>query len=110
LEIIWTAAPILTLAMIVVLMVQTMRSVDASPANAMQLHVIGHQWWWEFAYPNGQVVTANELHVPVGAPLDVSLDSVDVINSFHVPQFGWMRDLVPGKTNHMSFFVDRVGT
>ena len=43
-------------------------------------------------------------------PLQVGLESVDVIHSFHVPQFGWMRDMVPGKTNQMAFFVERAGT
>jgi cytochrome c oxidase subunit 2 len=110
LEVIWTAVPALTLAVIFVLMVQTMRSVDTPPAGGVALRIIGHQWWWEFVYPNGQAVTANELHVPVGMPLDVTLESVDVIHDFHVPQFGWMRDTVPGKTNQMAFFVNRVGT
>jgi cytochrome c oxidase subunit 2 len=110
LEFIWTSAPVLTLAIIVVLMIQTMRSVDAAPSNGLPVRIIGHQWWWEIVYPNGQAITANEIHVPVNTPLEVSLESVDVIHSFHVPQFGWMRDLVPGKTNPMTFFVDRVGT
>ncbi len=110
LEIIWTTAPVLTLGVVFVLMVQTMRAVEASPSDALPLRVIGHQWWWEFVFPDGQVVTANELHVPLETPLQVRLESVDVIHSFQVPQFGWMRDLVPGKTNQMSFFVERAGT
>jgi cytochrome c oxidase subunit 2 len=110
LEIIWTVTPVLTLMVVFVLMVQTMRSVEASPSDALQLRVIGHQWWWEFIYPNGQAVTANEVHVPLGTPLQVNLDSVDVIHSFHVPQFGWMRDTVPGRTNQMALFVERAGT
>jgi cytochrome c oxidase subunit II len=86
-----------------------MRSVNAAPPDAQPLRIVGHQWWWEYQYPDLQVVTANELHVPVGAPLQLNLQSVDVIHSFHVPQFGWMRDTVPGKTNQMSIFVDRQG-
>jgi cytochrome c oxidase subunit II len=109
LELIWTATPALTLAVIFVLVVQTMRTVDAAQPNAEPVVVTGHQWWWELSYPNQQVLTANELHVPVGAPTQLTLQSVDVIHSLHVPQFGWMRDLVPGKTNQMSILVDRAG-
>jgi cytochrome c oxidase subunit 2 len=95
---------------IFVLVVLTMNTVDAAQPNAEPLVITGHQWWWQYTYPNHQVVTANELHVPVGTPLQVSLESADVIHSFHVPQFGWMQDLVPGKTNSMSILVDRPGT
>lgn len=110
LEVIWTAAPAATLAVIFVLVVLTMRTVNAAQPNAQPLIVTGHQWWWQYTYPDHQVVTANELHVPVGVPLQVSLESADVIHSFHVPQFGWMQDLVPGKTNSMSILVQRPGT
>ncbi len=111
LEIIWTAAPVLTLASITLLMVQTMRGVEAAPPpDAFQVRIIGHQWWWELSYPGSQGVTANELHLPTGTPIAVSLGSVDVIHSFHVPQFGWMRDAVPGKANQMAFYVERSGT
>jgi cytochrome c oxidase subunit II len=110
LELIWTATPALTLIVIFFLVIGTMRTVDAEQPNAQPLVVTGHQWWWQYTYPNQQVITANELHVPVGTPLRVSLESVDVIHSFHVPQFGWMQDLIPGKTNSMSILVDRPGT
>jgi cytochrome c oxidase subunit II len=109
LEVIWTLTPAAILVVVFFLVIETMRSVNASAADAQPLRVVGHQWWWEFEYPNLQVTTANELHVPVGAPLQVSLQSIDVIHSFHVPQFGWMRDAIPGKTNQMSIFVDRQG-
>jgi cytochrome c oxidase subunit 2 len=109
LEIIWTAAPALILLVIFVLVVRTMGTVTAAQANAEPLTVTGHQFWWEYAYPNQQVITANEMHVPVGAPLALTLQSADVIHSLHVPHFGWMQDLVPGKSNSMSVFVDRAG-
>src|SRR6202521_2899745 len=102
LELLWTVTPALTLAVVFVLVIQTMQTVDAALPDAQPLRVIGHQWWWEYDYPNSQVIAANELHVPVGAPLQISLESIDVIHSFHVPQFGWMRDTVPGKANQMS--------
>jgi cytochrome c oxidase subunit II len=110
LELAWTIAPAVTLGIVFIVVVLTMRSVEAVPNGAQQVRVIGHQWWWEFQYPDLGVVTANELHVPVGTPLQVNLDSVDVIHSFWVPRFGMMRDAVPGRTNQMSIFVQRAGT
>jgi cytochrome c oxidase subunit 2 len=110
LEIIWTATPAAVLAVIFILVIGTMRTVNAEQPNAEPLVVTGHQWWWQFSYPNRQAITANELHVPVGTPVQATLDSVDVIHSFHVPQFGWMQDLVPGRTNTMWITVVRPGT
>ena len=110
LEVIWTVTPALVLAGIFVAVVLTMRTVEATPDTAQPLRVIGHQYWWEFQYPDRGVVTANEVHVPVGVPLRVDLESVDVIHSFWVPQFGRMRDAVPGKPNQMALTIDRPGT
>lgn len=110
LELIWTATPALTLAVIFVLVVGTMRVVNAEQPDSQPLVVTSHQFWWAFTYPNQRVITANELHVPVGSPVEVSLESADVIHSFHVPQFGWMQDLVPGQTNTMRILVQRPGT
>jgi len=109
-ELIWTITPAVTLAVIFFLTVQTMRSVQAAAAGAQTVRVIGHQWWWEYEYPDQQAITANELHVPLGTPLVLNLQSVDVIHSFHVPRFGWMRDTVPGKTNLMPVTVVVAGT
>ncbi|MDQ3809809.1 MAG: cytochrome c oxidase subunit II [Chloroflexota bacterium] len=109
LEIIWTSIPVLVLAVVFVLVVQTMRSVDAAEPDAQRLEVIGHQWWWEFRYPDLGVVTANEVSVPLGSSLLISLDSEDVIHSLWVPRFGLMRDAIPGKTNYMTIRVDRPG-
>src|SRR3954452_16513703 len=64
LEIIWTAAPALLLVVLFVIAVQTMRSVEAgSVTPGLRVQVIGHQWWWEYRYPDLGVVTANELHL-----------------------------------------------
>jgi cytochrome c oxidase subunit 2 len=110
LEIIWTAMPAAVLAAIFILVISTMSTVNAAQSNAEPLVVTGYQWWWQFTYPNQQAITANEMHVPVGVPMQVSLESADVIHSFHVVQFGWMQDLIPGKTNSMWITVVRPGT
>ena len=72
---------------------------------------IGHQWWWEFRYPgpDGEVITANEMHVPVGRPIWLRLESADVIHSFWVPRLAGKMDLIPGHTNYTWFSADRKG-
>ena len=73
----------------------------------MQIHVSGEQWWWRVTYPDLGVTTANEIHVPVGTPVDITLTSDNVIHSFWVPQLNGKTDLIPGQTNHLSFTPTR---
>jgi cytochrome c oxidase subunit II len=110
LELIWTLTPVLTLMIVFVFVLGTMRYVEAPNPNSQRLTIIGHQFWWEYQYPDLQVVTANEVHVPQGINLSVDLESADVVHSFWVPHFGYMRDLVPGKTNLLQVEVERAGT
>jgi len=95
-----------------VLMVQTMNNVRAPAAAAsdLNLQVVGHRWWWEFDYPDLGIATANELHVPVGTTVQISLKSVDVIHSFWVPQLSGKTDVIPGQNNTMWLKGDQVGT
>jgi cytochrome c oxidase subunit 2 len=109
LELAWTITPALILGVVLILTVGTMRSVAANDSPGLPLRIIGHQYWWEYEFPDQQAITANELHVPVGRTVQVTLESVDVIHDFHVPQFGWMRDAIPGKTNRMTFSFERAG-
>jgi cytochrome c oxidase subunit II len=109
LEIGWTVGPVVLLVALFLLTVRTMRTVEAQPSDALRVEVVGNQWWWAYRYPDLGVVTANELHVPVGQPLRLELTATDVVHSFWVPQFGWKRDAIPGKTNLMSVRVDRAG-
>ena len=71
-------------------------------AGAAQLAVAvtGKQWWWEVQYPSEEVVTANEIHVPVGVPIRLTVTSDDVIHSFWVPQVAGKVDLIPGQDQH----------
>lgn len=110
LEVAWTVGPALLLTVLFVLTVRTMNSVDASNPDALEVRVVGHQWWWEYQYPDAGVVTANELHVPVDTPLKLEIDGADVIHSFWAPQLGWKVDAVPGRANTMSLKVDTPGT
>ena len=78
------------------------------------IEVTGHRWWWEVKYlgsgPTGGVVTANEIHVPVGEPVRLELASADVIHSFWVPQLAGKTDVIPGLRNTMWMQADEPGT
>lgn len=110
LEIAWTLGPALILLMISIPTVRTIfRSQPAVPPHdALEVKVVGHQWWWEFHYPDG-VTTGNELHIPVDRPIRLDLESADVIHSFWVPQLGGKRDLVPGQINQLTFVAKVTG-
>ncbi len=108
---------IVTAGVLVVLLVASILTGRAlsSPATPtpLAIQLIGHQWWWEVIYPDvepaKQVTTANEIHVPTGRPITISLDSRDVIHSFWVPQLHGKRDLIPGHGIQISFQADRAG-
>jgi cytochrome c oxidase subunit II len=110
LEISWTIAPALVLLAIAIPTIQVIfRTQTAPPHDALEITVLGHQWWWEFQYPALQVVTANELHVPAGQPVALTLHGPDVIHSFWVPRLGGKRDVVPGRLNRLTFTAQTPG-
>lgn len=128
LEIGWTLVPALILAVIAVPTVSTIFSLHEEPKDAIEVRVVGKQWWWEFEYPSDeggkQVVTANELHIPTGQDVVLRLSACDpslgttpegdavcnVIHSFWVPELAGKTDVVPGRTNEMKIKTDEVGT
>ncbi len=110
LEIGWTLAPAVLLAGVAFFTVPVIFSLAAQPAEALQITVTGHQWWWEVQYPGLNVVTANEVHIPVGQTVYVSLKSVDVIHSFWVPRLAGKQDLEPGNTTHLKIQANQAGT
>lgn len=86
----------------------------AQPRNAIQVIAIGHQFWWEYRYPDLKVVTANELHVPVSdsadpSPTFITLLSADTDHSFWVPRLGGKTDLIPNHPNSMWFDLQQTG-
>jgi cytochrome c oxidase subunit 2 len=107
-ELAWTITPVL---IVLVLFMATARVVSAAqnpprPRNALQVTVIGHQFWWEYRYPGKDIVTANELHVPVSDPANPSptflkLLSADTDHSFWVPRLAGKTDLIPNFPNEM---------
>jgi cytochrome c oxidase subunit 2 len=108
-EIAWTVIPLLLVITIFGASIETMRLSAPGGDPPPDLTVIGHQWWWEVRYPSG-VVTANEVHIPVGKRMYVALKSADVIHSLWVPQLGPKMDLVPGQTNYMWLESSQLGT
>jgi cytochrome c oxidase subunit 2 len=106
LEITWTVGPILIITWLFVLTVYGMRQSDPAANRQPDLIVIGHQWWWEVRYPQSGVVTANEIHIPVGRQWLVQLESADVIHNFWVPALAHKIQAIPGQTNHIWLEAD----
>jgi cytochrome c oxidase subunit II len=81
---------------------------QSPPPHAMVVHVVGKQWMWQFAYPDG-TTTTGDLYVPAGTPVKLLLTSRDVIHSFFVPDFRVKMDAVPGRTTALWFEAPRAG-
>jgi cytochrome c oxidase subunit II len=90
----------------------SLRQMDAlagdSEGSETAIEVVGRDWWWEVRYPNG-AVTANEIHIPVGEPVEVELTTADVIHSFWVPRLQVKTDQIPGEVNRTWLEADRPG-
>ncbi|GAB2943863.1 cytochrome c oxidase subunit II [Micromonospora polyrhachis] len=88
-----------------------LRDIDPRDAgDGIVVELTGHQYWWEIRYPASGVVTANEIHMPVGERVAVQLNSADVIHSFWVPELSGKIDLIPGRSNTIWLETDRPGT
>jgi cytochrome c oxidase subunit II len=104
------AFPIVVLT---VLWVWTLRDMAAlsQPAgpSVLTIEVIGHQWWWEVRYPREGIVSANDIHIPVGERVEIRLTTKDVLHSFWVPQLTAKTDMIAGRTNTMTVQADQPG-
>jgi cytochrome c oxidase subunit 2 len=138
LEIAWTILPAVILAGVAVPTVATIFDLARDPEpTTMRVDVLGHQWWWEFSYRDHDLTTANELHIPTGRPVYLTLCAVGssydgqvspsvcqpgapdgpqpaplgnaVIHSFWVPELAGTQDVVPGQTNTLWIEADRPG-
>jgi cytochrome c oxidase subunit 2 len=106
-EIAWTLIPAILLVFIAVPTVRTIFITQAQAApGSLNIDVTGHQWWWEFKYPDYGVTTANEIYLPVGRTVNFRLRSADVIHSFWTPQLGGKRDVVTNRTNYIWYTPD----
>jgi cytochrome c oxidase subunit 2 len=110
LEIVWTMIPAAILAFIAVPTVKAIfRTAKEPGAEAVQIEVIGHQWWWEFRYPDLKVVTANDLHIPVGQTVNLRMTTADVLHSFWIPDVAGKRDVFPRRYNNLWFKAETTG-
>jgi cytochrome c oxidase subunit II len=106
-EVAWTVIPILIVFVLIGVSARVIASVEnaSPPKTALKVTLIGHQWWWEVYYPDYEIRTANEIHVPASADgkmaTYLTLESVDVIHSFWVPQLAGKTDLIPNRQNFM---------
>ena len=99
--------PAVVLVVVLVATVETMADLQSEPpADALQVEIVGHQWWWEITYPDEAVTTANEIHIPVGRSVEFTLTSADVIHSFWVPELGGKLDLLPEDENVLVLQAD----
>ena len=109
-EVIWTVIPALILAAIAVPTVRAIFQTNAVPGkDALTIEVVGHQWWWEFRYPEFNLTTANEMNVPVGRTVSLRMGSTDVIHSFWVPQLAAKRDVFANRETRMWFTAQEEG-
>jgi cytochrome c oxidase subunit II len=105
-ELAWTVIPVVIVAVLFITATRVIVSVQGAsrPPGAIEVTVIGHQYWWEFRYPDRKVVAANELHIPVSDPAHptptfLSLYSADTDHSFWVPRLAGKTDLIPNHPN-----------
>jgi len=114
LEIGWTIVPALLLAGVAVASVLTLIDLEDRPEGAKEITVIGQQWWWEYRYDvdgdgEDDIVTANDLVIPAGESISLSIESRDVIHSFWIPALNGKRDAVPGRSHPLLLQADEPG-
>lgn len=107
------AFPIVTLSALLIYGLSIARTITAMPDEApLEISVVGEQFWWRVHYlENGKPAfeTANDIHIPVGQPVRLSLTTADVIHSFWVPSLAGKLDMIPGQTNVLTLKPDRLG-
>ena len=111
-ELAWTVVPCVIVFVLTLATIRSIRELapDEAPPGSLKVSVIGHQWWWEYRYEESGVVTANELVVPVGRSIWLTLESADVIHSWWVPRLAGKIDVVPNWKNTLWFNTELQGT
>ena len=114
LELTWTIVPFVILVAVAFPTVTTILNISHRPANALKIDVYGQQWWWSYEYDlnadgKPEIVTANELVIPAGKPIELQVHSRDVIHSFWIPALAGTRDAVPGRTQILELEADAPG-
>jgi cytochrome c oxidase subunit II len=102
--------PAVVIAVLVTVTIAMGAGFDDRDDAALRIDVVGHQYWWDVEYPDQGVRTANEIHVPAGRQVELTMTSNDVIHSFWVPQLHGKIDLIPGRTTTLRFEAEEPGT
>jgi cytochrome c oxidase subunit 2 len=104
----WTALPFVLVTLVAL---PALRGALESPTvqEPLRVRAVGHQWWWEFRYPDLGVVTATDLHLPLGRPVEITLESADVLHSFWVPALGPQQEVSPDAASVFTVTPDREG-
>jgi cytochrome c oxidase subunit II len=100
--------PAIILVVLLILSLSTSRALQM-PQTAFTIRIIGHQWWWQVEYPEHDILTANEVHIPEGVAVRLELLAADVIHSFWVPNLQGKMDLLPEHPNHFWIKASRPG-
>jgi len=108
-EISWAGIPFLLILIFFVQATRLFATLHTPPANAMEIDAVGKQWMWKFQHPEGQQ-EINELHVPIGTPVKITLASQDVIHSLFIPALRIKQDAVPGRYTDLWFQADQAGS
>jgi cytochrome c oxidase subunit 2 len=102
--------PLIVIGIIFAYSVRTLGLIETPPGQiGLQIQVIGRRWWWEVEYPDQGITTANEIHIPVGLPVRIQLESADIIHSFWVPELHGKLDAIPSRINYITLQADRTG-
>jgi cytochrome c oxidase subunit 2 len=109
LEVVWTVIPALILAAISIPTVAGVFDLTGCEDASMRVEVVGHQWWFEYHYPDQDITTANVMVIPVGEEVCAEMTSDDVIHNFWVPALHGKRYLVPGQITELRLEADQTG-
>ncbi|MDX2138512.1 MAG: cytochrome c oxidase subunit II [Chloroflexota bacterium] len=101
--------PAIVLAIVAAFTLRSMVVLAQDEDAPLVIEAVGRMWWWEIRYPNHNVITANEFHIPVGYPVHFYLTSAEVIHSFWVPELNGKMDLIPGRTSILQIQADEPG-
>jgi cytochrome c oxidase subunit II len=113
-EVAWTIAPALIAVVIAVLTFRTQAENAVLPANSLHITAVGHQWWFEFQYPEQglegkPLMTATDMYIPVGKSVVITLKAADVVHNFWIPRLAGKTYMIPGKANYMAIMAEEPG-
>ncbi len=101
--------PVIVLIPLTVVMLVVGNRLAPRLGDGYEIRVVAHQFWWEIEYPETGMVTANEIHIPAGTPVQLRLETADVIHSVWVPELAGKIDMIPGQTTEMRIEADQPG-